>query len=65
MESDHDGAGTITVEAASVTPLSADRLQLFSGKSRIPILLCGPLLHRTGEALIPSLGGDEIGRAHV
>lgn len=49
----------ITVEAAPVTdarvPLS------FSGLNRIPILLLGPLLHRTGEAFIPLLGGDRIG----
>src|SRR5699024_301104 len=28
---------------------------------RIPILLCGPLLHRLGEAFIPDLGGCRIG----
>jgi UDP-N-acetylglucosamine 1-carboxyvinyltransferase len=33
----------------------------FSRKNRIPILLLGPLLHRFGEAVIPSLGGDAIG----
>ena len=60
-----DGAGTLSVRAANVTPLGADRLGEFSGKSRIPILLCGPLLHRTGEALIPRLGGDEIGQRQV
>ena len=31
------------------------------GSSRIPILFCGPLLHRLGEALIPDLGGCRIG----
>lgn len=65
VDTDDDGAGTVTVEAASVTPLSVDRIYEFSGKSRIPILLCGPLLHRTGEALIPSLGGDDIGKRQV
>src|SRR5690606_27429227 len=29
--------------------------------SRIPILFCGPLLHRLGEARIPDLGGCRIG----
>jgi UDP-N-acetylglucosamine 1-carboxyvinyltransferase len=33
--------------------------------SRIPILFCGPLLHRIGEAFIPLLGGDEIGSRPV
>jgi UDP-N-acetylglucosamine 1-carboxyvinyltransferase len=32
-----------------------------AGSSRIPILFCGPLLHRLGEAFIPGLGGCEIG----
>ncbi|UFU07822.1 UDP-N-acetylglucosamine 1-carboxyvinyltransferase [Ruania halotolerans] len=32
-----------------------------AGASRIPILLCGPLLHRLGEAFIPDLGGCRIG----
>ena len=31
------------------------------GSSRIPILFCGPLLHRLGEAFIPDLGGCRIG----
>ena len=65
VESEDDGAGTVSVHAEEVTPLSADRLEEFSGKSRIPILLCGPLLHRTGEALIPGLGGDDIGGRQV
>lgn len=33
----------------------------FSGLNRIPILLLGPLLHRYGTAVIPLLGGDDIG----
>jgi len=33
----------------------------FSGKNRIPILLAAPLLHRTGHAELPILGGDAIG----
>jgi UDP-N-acetylglucosamine 1-carboxyvinyltransferase len=32
-----------------------------AGSSRIPILFCGPLLHRLGEAFIPDLGGCHIG----
>lgn len=65
VETDMDGAGTMTVHAATVTPLSPDRLHLYTNRSRIPILLCGPLLHRTGEALIPGLGGDDIGKRQV
>ncbi len=42
----------------SATPTEIDAL---SGSSRIPILFCGPLLHRLGEAFIPELGGCVIG----
>lgn len=37
----------------------------FSGLNRIPILLLGPALHRTGEAFIPLAGGDRIGHRPV
>ena len=37
----------------------------FSGLNRIPILLLGPLLHRYGKAVIPMLGGDDIGTRPV
>jgi len=33
----------------------------FSGLNRIPVLLLGPLLHLTGEAFVPRVGGDQIG----
>jgi UDP-N-acetylglucosamine 1-carboxyvinyltransferase len=61
---DHDlAAGTIVVEphatVATEVPLS------FSGLNRIPILLLGPLLHRNGEAFVPFVGGDQIGRRPV
>ncbi len=61
---DHDqAAGTITVEphdgVTTKVPLE------FSGLNRIPILLLGPLLHRTGEAFVPLVGGDRIGRRPV
>lgn len=61
---DHDeAAGTITVEphdgVTTQVPLE------FSGLNRIPILLLGPLLHRTGEAFVPLVGGDPIGRRPV
>jgi len=60
----HDeAAGEITVEpneaVTTEVPLS------FSGLNRIPILLLGPLLHRTGEAFVPLVGGDPIGRRPV
>jgi UDP-N-acetylglucosamine 1-carboxyvinyltransferase len=39
--------------------------QAFTGLNRIPILMLGPLLHRTGEAFVPLVGGDPIGRRPV
>ncbi len=44
------------VESAHMTDIDAH-----AGSSRIPILFCGPLLHRLGEAFIPDLGGCRIG----
>ena len=38
-----------------------DEINVHAGSSRIPILLCGPLLHRLGHAFIPDLGGCHIG----
>ena len=56
-------AGTVSVEPhggiTTEIPLS------FSGLNRIPILLLGPLLHRTGEAFVPLVGGDRIGRRPI
>ena len=65
VETGDDGAGTVQVHARDVIPMSVERAREFAGVSRIPILLCGPLLHRTGEALIPSLGGDDIGTLYA
>jgi UDP-N-acetylglucosamine 1-carboxyvinyltransferase len=48
-----------TPEPRSEVPLS------FTGLNRIPILLLGPLLHRTGEAFVPLVGGDKIGRRPI
>jgi UDP-N-acetylglucosamine 1-carboxyvinyltransferase len=61
---DHDEeAGLITVEPhgdiAAQVPLS------YGGLNRIPILMLGPLLHRTGEAFVPLVGGDPIGQRPV
>ncbi|RJL31209.1 UDP-N-acetylglucosamine 1-carboxyvinyltransferase [Bailinhaonella thermotolerans] len=37
----------------------------FTGLNRIPILMLGPLLHLTGEAFVPLVGGDPIGQRPV
>ncbi|MGA7668837.1 MAG: UDP-N-acetylglucosamine 1-carboxyvinyltransferase [Nitrolancea sp.] len=60
---DEERPGTLILRTPSVltpeVPLS------FSGLNRIPILLLGPLLHRYGQAVVPMLGGDAIGRRPV
>jgi len=33
----------------------------YSGVNRIPILMAGPLIHKFGEAIIPIMGGCDIG----
>ncbi len=35
--------------------------QRYSGFNRIPILMLGPLLHRVGSAVVPTVGGCRIG----
>ncbi len=39
--------------------------EAFTGLNRIPILMLGPLLHLTGEAFVPLVGGDPIGQRPV
>ncbi|HUA31326.1 MAG TPA: UDP-N-acetylglucosamine 1-carboxyvinyltransferase [Streptosporangiaceae bacterium] len=51
-----------TVSASTVQPRVPEA---FTGLNRIPILMLGPLLHRTGEAFVPLVGGDPIGRRPV
>jgi UDP-N-acetylglucosamine 1-carboxyvinyltransferase len=58
-----DGAedGELVLDPANVERASTDQINVHAGSSRIPILLCGPLLHRLGHAFIPDLGGCHIG----
>jgi UDP-N-acetylglucosamine 1-carboxyvinyltransferase len=56
---------SIVMETPKMSLVPAKRLEDFSGQSRIPILLCGPLLARLGEAIVPSLGGCQIGTRPV
>ena len=57
----HGSSITVTpaTSVESAVPLS------FSGLNRIPVLLLGPLLHLTGEAFVPRVGGDSIGARPV
>ena len=54
-------AGTIALDPSQVITCGATEIDAHAGQSRIPILMCGPLLHRLGEAFIPDLGGCAIG----
>ena len=53
--------GELVLDPTNVDRANVDELNVHAGSSRIPILLCGPLLHRLGHAFIPDLGGCHIG----
>ncbi|HEX6967704.1 MAG TPA: UDP-N-acetylglucosamine 1-carboxyvinyltransferase [Micromonosporaceae bacterium] len=59
--SDGDEDGELVLDPVSVESASTDEINVHAGSSRIPILFCGPLLHRLGHAFIPDLGGCHIG----
>ncbi len=56
-----DAAGTLRLDPSDVEIAHVADIDAHAGSSRIPILFCGPLLHRLGEAFIPDLGGCRIG----
>ncbi len=53
--------GVLELDPTNVERAHFAQIDALAGSSRIPILFCGPLLHRLGEALIPDLGGCRIG----
>ena len=55
--------GELVLDPANVESANVDEINVHAGSSRIPILFCGPLLHRLGRAFIPDLGGCHIGGA--
>ena len=55
------GEGELLLDPSNVLKAQFHEIDALAGSSRIPILFCGPLLHRLGEALIPDLGGCRIG----
>ncbi|MFV0253247.1 MAG: UDP-N-acetylglucosamine 1-carboxyvinyltransferase [Beutenbergiaceae bacterium] len=54
-------SGVVEMDPRNVESAHRADIDAHSGSSRIPILLCGPLVHRLGEAFIPDLGGCHIG----
>jgi UDP-N-acetylglucosamine 1-carboxyvinyltransferase len=55
------GEGELRLDPSNVDHAHVADIDAHAGSSRIPILFCGPLLHRLGEAFIPDLGGCRIG----
>ena len=53
--------GDLTLDPQGAKTASSTAIDAHAGDSRIPILLCGPLIHAIGEAFIPDLGGCKIG----
>ncbi|MEO6957728.1 MAG: UDP-N-acetylglucosamine 1-carboxyvinyltransferase [Antricoccus sp.] len=53
--------GVLRLDPSKVGQADIDEINLHAGSSRIPILMCGPLLHKVGHAFIPDLGGCKIG----
>ena len=51
----------LVLDPTNVERANVDEINVHAGSSRIPILFCGPLLHRIGHAFIPDLGGCHIG----
>jgi UDP-N-acetylglucosamine 1-carboxyvinyltransferase len=58
---EHSADGVMTLDPTKVSSAQMADIDAHAGSSRIPILFCGPLLHRLGEAFIPGLGGCHIG----
>jgi UDP-N-acetylglucosamine 1-carboxyvinyltransferase len=60
----HDSdAGILELDSSSLNTSQVP--SEYSGLNRIPILLAGVLLHRFGEAVIPMMGGCEIGKRPI
>jgi UDP-N-acetylglucosamine 1-carboxyvinyltransferase len=53
--------GELVLDPAKAENANIADIDAHAGSSRIPILFCGPLLHRLGRAFIPGLGGCDIG----
>jgi UDP-N-acetylglucosamine 1-carboxyvinyltransferase len=60
-----DEPGELVLDPRNVEQAHVADIDAHAGSSRVPILLCGPLLHRLGEAFIPDLGGCRIGERPI
>lgn len=60
----HDAAaGTLAIDASKLN--GPEVPAEYSGLNRIPILMAGALIHRFGKAVIPMMGGCDIGARPV
>lgn len=57
------GEHTVRVHTPKVTNTALS--SMYSGVNRIPILMMGPLLHRSGETVVPLPGGCTIGKRPI
>lgn len=55
------GTGDLRLDPRQMRNAEHSEIDAHAGDSRIPILFCGPLMHKQGEAFIPDLGGCRIG----
>jgi UDP-N-acetylglucosamine 1-carboxyvinyltransferase len=60
-----EAPGELVLDPRNVDRAHVADIDAHAGSSRIPILFCGPLLHRIGEAFIPDLGGCRIGERPI
>jgi UDP-N-acetylglucosamine 1-carboxyvinyltransferase len=63
VEVEHRGPGEIAIHASGTPKAELD--EELCSRIRASILLAGPLLARTGEAIVPPPGGDVIGRRRL
>jgi UDP-N-acetylglucosamine 1-carboxyvinyltransferase len=54
-----------TVSVRTPRVVSPSLSEVYSGVNRIPILMMGPLLHRSGESVVPLPGGCRIGKRPI
>ncbi|MFV0461855.1 MAG: UDP-N-acetylglucosamine 1-carboxyvinyltransferase [Nostocoides sp.] len=60
-----DRDGELVLDPTRIEQAHVADIDAHAGTSRVPVLLCGPLLHRLGEAFIPDLGGCRIGERPI
>ena len=60
-----DRDGELVLDPRRLEQAQVAEVDTHAGTSRVPVLFCGPLLHRLGEAFIPDPGGCSIGERPI